>query len=86
MNAVENALSGGPTADTYQVLRIEIDADGTARYYVDGTLEATVESAVATTALLIPYIWGDSGDDADIATVVTIDYIKFSGGRPSSNA
>lgn len=82
----EDAHSAGPTADTYQVLRIEIDATGDARFYIDGTLVKTETTAVATTALLIPFIGGNSADDADIATDVSIDYVYFSGARPSSNA
>ena len=39
-----NSTTGtAPTADVYQVFRIEIDSDGnTIRYYIDGTLEATL--------------------------------------------
>lgn len=73
-------------ADTYNTLRIEIDADGTARFYVDGTLEKTVSSAVATNSLLIPFIGIDGEDGAPVATDLTIDYISFEGNRPSSNA
>ena len=79
--AAEEALTAGPTALTYQVLRLEVDATGDARFYVDGTLQTTTTTAVATTAVLIPYIWGDSGDDADVATDVHIDYIYFSQAR-----
>ena len=67
-------------------MRIEVDADGTARWYVDGSLVKTLASAVATTSLLIPYLSGNSGDDADVATTVAVDYILFEGNRPSSNA
>ncbi len=86
INAVEDAHTTGPTADTYAVLRIEVDADGTARWYIDGTLVKTLALAVATTSLLIPFIGGNSADDADVATDVSVDYIYFSGARPASNA
>jgi len=82
----EDPLSAGPVADTYDTLRIEVDEDGTARYYLNGVLETTRTSAVATTALLIPYIGIDAGVDAQVVTDLTIDYIRFSGARPSSNA
>ena len=85
-SAAEDAHSAGPTADTYVTLRIEVDSDGDARFYIDGTLVNTETTAVATTALLIPFIGGNSADDADVATVVTVDYILFEGARPSSNA
>lgn len=84
--AAEEALASGPTANTYDVLRLEVDADGDARFYVNGVLEGTRLLAVATTALLIPYIWGDSAVDAQTAVDVHIDYIKFQGKRPSSDA
>ena len=82
----EETLTDGPTANTFDVLRIEVDADGDARFYINGVLRLSRTTAVATNSLLIPYIWGDSGDDADIPTDLTIDYIKFQGARPSSNA
>ncbi len=82
----EEASSSGPTADTYDTLRIEIDENGTARYYLNGVLETTRTSAVATTALLIPYIGIDAGTDAQTVTDLSIDYIYFAGARPSSNA
>ena len=82
----EETLTDGPTANTFDVLRIEVDADGDARFYINGVLRLSRATAVATNSLLIPYIWGDSGDDADVATDLTIDYIKFQGARPSSNA
>ena len=83
---VEEALGVSPAANTYQTLRIEVDASGDARFYVNGVLELARPTAVATTALLIPYIWGDSAVDAQTAVTVAIDYIKFQGQRPSSNA
>jgi hypothetical protein len=85
-SAAEDASDNGPTADTYDVLRIEVDATGDARFYLNGTLEKTETTAVATTSLLIPFIGGNSADDADVATDVSIDYVYFSGARPSSNA
>ena len=85
-SAAEEALDVGPTADTFAVLRIEVDSNGDARFYVDGTLKATRVLAVATTALLIPLIGMDSGTDAQADIDLSIDYILFEGNRPSSNA
>jgi len=84
--AAEDAHSAGPTADTYATIRIEVDATGDARTYLDGTLINTETTAVATTSVLVPFIGTNSADDADIATVLSVDYIYFSGVRPSSNA
>lgn len=86
IDAVEAAHTTGPTADTYAVLRIEVDANGTARWYVDGTLVKTKLLAVATTALLIPFIGGNSADTVDTPTDVHVDYIYFSHARPASDA
>ena len=86
INAVEDAHTTGPVADTWAVLRIEVDADGTARWYLDGTLVKTLALAVATTAILIPFIGGNSGTDADVPTDVDVDHIYFGHARPASNA
>lgn len=85
-SAAEDAHTAGPTANTYAKLRIEVDATGDARFYIDDVLVKTETTAVATTALLIPFIGGNSADDADVATDVSIDYVYFSHARPSSNA
>lgn len=82
-SAAEEAASVGPTADTYDTIRIEVDSDGDARIYINGVLEKTIATAVATTALLIPYIGMDSGTDAQTDTVLSIDYIEFQGARPA---
>jgi hypothetical protein len=84
--AAEDAHTTGPVADTFAVLRIEVDATGDARFYLDGTLVKSVTTAVATTALLIPFIGGNSADDANVATDVHIDYVYFSHARPASDA
>lgn len=85
-SGAEEASASGPTANTFDVLRIEVDADGDARFYLNGVLETTRATAVATTSLLIPYIGIDSGTDAQTVTDLTVDYVYFSGARPSSNA
>ena len=82
----EEAAATGPVANTYTTLRIEVDASGDARFYINGALVLSRATAVATTSLLIPYIWGDSAVDAQTSVTVAIDYIKFQGARPSSNA
>lgn len=84
--AVAESLVDVPAVNTYQTLRIEVDATGDARFYINGVMRLARPLAVATTALLIPYIWGDSGVAAQTAVDVHIDYIKFQGARPSSDA
>lgn len=80
--AAEDAHSAGPVNDTYNILRIEVDDDGTARWYIDGVMVKEKLLAVRTTALLIPFIGANSADDADIATTMSTDYIDFAGARP----
>lgn len=84
--AAAETLVDLPAVNTYQTLRIEVDATGDARFYINGVLRLARPLAVATTALLIPYIWGDSGVAAQTSVTVAIDYIKFQGARPASNA
>lgn len=54
-DATGNGATGiAPTADTYQTLRIEIDADGaTARFYIDGTLVKSLTASAVTAATSI---------------------------------
>ncbi len=79
-------LNVGPTADTYQVLKIVVNALGDAFFYVDGVLKFTELTAVATTAVLVPYIAVTAEDGTPVATTVSIDYIRFVQARNSSNA
>lgn len=72
--------------NTYITLRMEVDATGDIRYYIDGLLVHTETTAVATTALLIPYIAATAEDGTPVGTALSIDYVYFSGARPSSNA
>ena len=85
-SGAEETLVDGPTADTYDTLRIEVDPDGDARFYINGVLRLTRATAVATTSLLIPYIAIDGEAATPVVTDLSIDKVKFSGHRPSSNA
>ena len=49
-DTTEMDLDVNATAAESQVLRVEIDSNGTARWYIDGALVQTVENAVSTTA------------------------------------
>ena len=85
-SAAEEALTTGPTAETYATLMITVDSSGNALFYLNGTLVANHPLAVATTAVLIPFIGGNSAEDADVATDVFVDYVYFSHARPSASA
>jgi len=84
--AADCKTNTGPTVDTYQVLRIEVDATGDARFYVDGVLKHTELTAVATTAVLVPYIAVTAEDGTPVSTTLSVDYIDFIQVRNPSNA
>jgi len=75
------AVGGGAFATAvYYTYRIELDPNGTARFYVNGALIATKTTALTTTvplgllATAIPRTTAGSGE-----AVMTIDYIGISG-------
>ena len=79
----EYSLAVAPVASTYIILRVEIDATGHAFFYINGLLQGAEPLAVATTAILIPYWWAGSPDDATgTVTKMHIDYLEFWGARP----
>ena len=83
--ADEYSLGSAPVATTYNLIRIEIDATGDAYFYVDGVLQGAEPLAVATTAVLIPYWWAGTADDATgTVNKINVDYIDFWAVRPSS--
>jgi hypothetical protein len=86
--ADEYSLGAGgvaPVAATYAVLRIEVDAAGHAFYFLNGLLVGAEPLAVATTAVLIPYWWAGSADDATgTVNKLHIDYIDFWAVRPGT--
>lgn len=66
------------TAET-QILRVQIDPNGTAYWYVDGDLKQTVEGAVSTTTLLAGFV-GTFGTTTTISDV-DLSYVTFQGNR-----
>lgn len=67
------------TAAESQVLRLEIDRNGTARWYIDGELRQTRTNAVSTTTLLAAMVgcWGTTTTAADL----DLDYLAVEGNR-----
>lgn len=61
------------------VLRVEIDTNGTARFYINGLLESTVVNAVSTTALQAGGVgcWGTAVAVAD----ADLDYLAVEANR-----
>lgn len=66
------------TAET-QILRIEIDTNGTARWFSDGVLLQTVTGACSTTTLLAAYV-GTFGTTTTVSDV-DLNYVRFSANR-----
>ena len=66
-------------AATSQVLRLEIDTNGTARWYIDGNIKQTKENAVSTTVLqgALFGCWGTTSTAAD----ADIDYLAVEAER-----
>ena len=62
-----------PVAAECDVLRLEVDPNGTARWYINGALEQTVVGAVSTTALQSALVgcWGTTTTASD----VDVDYL-----------
>lgn len=48
---VLNNHTDATAANTWQILKLEVDADGTCRWYINGKLEQTVNNAIATDSL-----------------------------------
>jgi len=67
-------------AGEFQVLRLEVDNNGTARYYVDGALVQTTEGAISTTTDLAVCcgVTENSGGDA---AVMDVDYLLAEANR-----
>jgi len=65
------------TAAETQVVRVEIDPNGTVRWYLDGDLKQTVENAVSTTTLLAAFV-GTFGTTTTVSDV-DLNYVAFEG-------
>ena len=66
-------------AEESDVLRLEIDSDGTARWYINGDLKQTVAGAVSTTTLQAGGvgIWNTSA----VTGLVDVDYLEVTANR-----
>ena len=82
-DATGNAATGtAPVADTYQVLRIEVDDGGAdCRFYIDGSLVGTLTAnCVTPTVALAPFVTISSAQTAT-SHVVDVDYILVGAAR-----
>lgn len=67
------------TAGLWDVLRVEVDNNGTARWYVNGVLEKILAGAVSTTDNLAAQLYVES--HSTTAGVVYVDYILIRANR-----
>lgn len=67
-------------ADTYKKLRIEIDVNGVAKFWIDGVLYATMSAAVTAATALVPVIAGYSSLNGS-TRVFTVDYVHVAQDR-----
>jgi len=63
----------------WQILRLEVDPNGTARWYIDGVLKQTVEGAVSTTTDFA-VVCGISATTTE-AAVMDVDYLLVEANR-----
>ena len=72
-------LDSDAVAGDFQILRLEVDSDGTARWYIDGVLLKTLEGAMSTTADMCAVV-AVTCNDADPA-VMNVDYVLVTANR-----
>lgn len=68
-----------PVADRWDILRVEIDPNGTVRGYLNGTLVKETASAVTATDIQHGYVMIENRDGN--AEVMEVDYIAWSASR-----
>ena len=75
--AARTATTQAFAAATYYTFAIAIDSDGDAGFFVNGTSVGSKTTAVATSAVLTPWI-SVKVKEASAARTVTVDYIRVS--------
>jgi len=73
-------LDDDAVAGEWQILRLEVDPNGTARWYIDGDLKQTVEGAVSTTTDFA-VCCGVTNNGTAEATVMDVDYLLVEANR-----
>ena len=76
VDAGNAALGTGPTADTYQILRIEVSSDGnTIRFYIDGALAGTLSGSNGVDASTDLYASVVFNTTTNASKTLDVDYI-----------
>ena len=73
-------LDDDAVATEFQILRLEVDNNGTARWYIDGVLLKTLEGAMSTTTDMCAVVGVTANAAADVA-VMDVDYILVEANR-----
>jgi len=78
-DSAELDLDSAIATGLWDILRVEVDNNGTARWYVNGVLKKTLAGAVSTATNLAAQLYVESHDTT--AGVVYVDYILVRAGR-----
>lgn len=73
-------LDDDAVAGEWQVLRLEVDPNGTARWYIDGDLKQTVTGAISTTTD-VGVCCGIGNNGTAEASVMDVDYLLVEANR-----
>ena len=68
-----------PVADTWEIIRVELDKAGNGYIYRNGILIASQTAALTASVLLTPYVYVNATTTASV--VVDVDYFAMWGGR-----
>ncbi len=71
--------TANPTAGEWQILRMEVDSNGTVRWFIDGVLKQTVKGAVSTTTD-VGIIVATAANSANQA-IIDLDYLLVTANR-----
>ena len=74
-----DTTSVGPAVNDWQILRLEVDVNGTTRWYVDGVLRQTVAGACSTTSNFAACL-AAAANTTEMA-IVHCDYIEVTANR-----
>ena len=74
-----DTTSVGPTVAEWQVLRLEVDINGTATWYVDGVLRQTVVNACSTTTNFAVCLAGAANTTEPV--IIQCDYMEVTANR-----
>lgn len=78
VDGAQTSTGVAPVADTYQTLRVVVNSDGSAEFFINGKFEGSRTAAVDTDAVLCPAVAQKANGTA---CNVDVDYIYVKAGR-----